>query len=61
MTLLESVVLGIEPCIVHGFQLDLVKPACSVLVALSRLLLVEYSRPKTGTNIQDKSSSNGEL
>ena len=61
MTLLESVVLGVEPCIVLGFQLDLVEPACDVLVVSSRLLLVECSCPKTGTDIQGKTSSNEEL
>ena len=61
MTLLKSVVLGIEPCTILGFRLDLVKPACGVLVVSSRLLLVECLRPKQGTDNQDKRSSGEEL
>ena len=61
MTLLESVVLGVELCTVLGFQLDLVEPACDALVVSSRLLLVEYPCSKTETDIQGKTSSNGEL
>ena len=61
MTLLESVVLGVEPCTVLGFRLDLVEPACGVLVVSSRLLLIGFPCPKTETNIQGKTSSNGEL
>ena len=61
LTLLESVVLGVEPYIILGFRLDLVEPACGVLVVSSRLLLVECSCPKTETDIQGKSSSSAEL
>ena len=60
-TLLESIVLGVELCIIHRFQQDLDEPACSVLVVLSRLLLVVFSCPKLGTGILDKRSSGEEL
>ena len=60
-TLLESVVLGVEPCNVLQFLRDLVGPVCDVLVVLSRLLLVECLCPKTGTSMQDTMNSNEEL
>ena len=60
-TLLESIVLGVELCIVRRFQQDSVEPACDVLVVLSRLLLVVFLCPKTGTGILGKKSSGEEL
>ena len=60
-TLLESVVLGVEPCSVLQFQQGLGEPACGVLVVLSRLLLVVYLCPKLGTGIRGKRSSGEEL
>ena len=39
-TLLESVVLGIELCIILRYLLDLDMPACDVPVVSSRLLHV---------------------
>ena len=61
MTLLESIVLGVEPCNVRRFQQDLDGPACDVLVVLSRLLLVVFLCPKWGTGTLDKRSSGEEL
>ena len=60
-TLLELIVLGVELCIVHRFRRDLGVPACDVLVVLSRLLLVVFLCPKSGTGIPDKRSSGEEL
>ena len=60
-TLLESIVLGVELCIVRRFQQDLVEPACDVLVVSSRLLLVVFLCPKTGTGILGKESLGEEL
>ena len=60
-TLLESIVLGVELCIVHRSQQGLDEPACDVLVVLSRLLLVVFLYPKSGTGILDKTSSDEEL
>ena len=60
-TLLESVVLDVELCTILGLRLDLVKPVCGVPVVSSRLLLVEYSCPKTETDIRGSASSNVEL
>ena len=61
MALLELVVLGVELCTVLGFLQGLGEPACDVLVASSRLLLVVCLCPKTGKSIQDKMSSGEEL
>ena len=60
-TLLESIVLGVELCIVHRVQQDFGEPACGVLVVLSRLLLVAFLCPKLGTGILGKKSSDEEL
>ena len=60
-TLLESIVLGVELCIVRRFQQGLDEPVCDVLVAWSRLLLVVSFCPRSGTGIQDKKSSGEEL
>ena len=61
VTLLESVVLVVEPCIVLRFQQDLGVPACDVRVALSRLLLVVYLCPRLETSIQGKGDLAEEL
>ena len=61
VTLVESIVLGVEPCIVLQFQQDLGKPACNVLVVLSRLLLVASLCPRLGAGIWGKRSSGEEL
>ena len=60
-TLLELIVLGVELCIVRRFQQGLDEPACDVLVAWSRLLLVVSLCPRSGTGIQDKKNSGEEL
>ena len=60
-TLLESIVLGVELCIVHRFQQGLGEPACDVLVVSSRLLLVVFLCPNTGTSTWGKMSSGEEL
>ena len=61
VTLLESVVPGVELYIVLRYLQGLDEPACGVLVALSRLLFVVFLYPNLGISNQDKTSSDEEL
>ena len=61
VTLLESVVLSVEPCTVRESLQVLDEPAFGVVIVSSRLLLIGCLRPKLGTSIRGTTSSGEEI